>query len=142
MGFSIYCSRYGNGLYRALFFFCRKNVSRFYYINSFFFFFFEFKKIKEKKFSYNIILIYLALLGFFLCGGFALQQYSLLYTDVANSAIFTIFYVLIVPAISYFLFSKKIHWSVWPSVFVCIIGGFLLTEINNVTVRLGDHWSY
>ncbi len=103
-----------------------------------FFFIFEFKKIKEKKFSYNIILFYLFLLGFFLSGGNALQQYSLLYTDVANSAIFTIFYVLIVPAISYFLFSKKIHWSVWPSVFVCIIGGFLLTEINNVTVRLGD----
>ena len=103
-----------------------------------FFIIFEFKKIKEKKFSYNIILIYLSVLGLFLSGGFALQQYSLLYTDVANSAIFTIFYVLIVPAISYFLFSKKIHWSVWPSVFVCIIGGFLLTEINNVTVRLGD----
>ncbi|MBD1172289.1 DMT family transporter [Pelagibacterales bacterium SAG-MED05] len=103
-----------------------------------FFLIFEFKKIKEKKFSYNIILFYLSLLGFFLSGGNALQQYSLLYTDVANSAIFTIFYVLIVPAISYFLFSKKIHWSVWPSVFVCIIGGFLLTEINNVTVRLGD----
>ena len=103
-----------------------------------FFFIFEFKKIKEKKFSYNIILFYLSLLGFFLSGGNALQQYSLLYTDVANSAIFTIFYVLIVPAISYFLFSKKIHWSVWPSVFVCIIGGYLLTEINNVTVRLGD----
>ena len=103
-----------------------------------FFFIFEFKKIKEKKFSYNIILFYLSLLGFFLSGGNALQQYSLLYTDVANSAIFTIFYVLIVPAISYFLFSKKIHWSVWPSVFVSIIGGFLLTEINNVTVRLGD----
>ena len=103
-----------------------------------FFFIFEFKKIKEKKFSYNIILFYLSLLGVFLSGGNALQQYSLLYTDVANSAIFTIFYVLIVPAISYFLFSKKIHWSVWPSVFVCIIGGFLLTEINNVTVRLGD----
>jgi len=103
-----------------------------------FFFIFEFKKIKKKNFSYNIILFYLSLLGFFLSGGNALQQYSLLYTDVANSAIFTIFYVLIVPAISYFLFSKKIHWSVWPSVFVCIIGGFLLTEINNVTVRLGD----
>ena len=103
-----------------------------------FFFFFEFKKIKQKKISYNTISIYLALLAFFLSGGFALQQYSLLYTDVANAAIFTIFYVLIVPAISYFLFSKKIHWSVWPSVLVCIIGGFLLTETNNVTVRLGD----
>ena len=103
-----------------------------------FFFIFEFKKIKGKKISYSITLIYIALLAFFLSGGFALQQYSLLYTDVANAAIFTIFYVLIVPAISYFLFSKKIHWSVWPSVFVCIIGGYLLTEINDVTVRLGD----
>ena len=103
-----------------------------------FFFIFEFKKIKEKKFSYNIVIIYLVLLGFFLSGGFALQQYSLLYTDVANSAIFTIFYVLIVPAISYFVFSKKIHWSVWPAVLVCIIGGFLLTEIKDVNVRLGD----
>ena len=55
-----------------------------------------------------LFFIYLALLGFFLCGGFALQQYSLLYTDVANSAIFTIFYVLIVH-LSYFLFSNKIH---------------------------------
>ena len=62
----------------------------------------------------------------------------MLYTDVANSAIFTIFYVLIVPAISYFLFSKKIHWSVWPAVLICIIGGFLLTEIKDVNVRLGD----
>ena len=103
-----------------------------------FFLIFEFKKVKEKKFSYNTFLVYLTLLGFYLSGGFVLQQYSLLYTDVANAAIFTIFYVLIVPALSYFLFSKKIHWSVWPAVFVCIIGGFLLTEIDNVSVRLGD----
>jgi len=103
-----------------------------------FFLIFEFRKIKVKKLPVKIILIYLIFLGFLLCGGNALQQYSLLYTDVANSAIFTIFYVLIVPAISYFLFSKQIHWSVWPSVFVCIIGGFLLTETSNVTVRLGD----
>ena len=67
-----------------------------------FFFIFEYKKIQQNKFPHSVVLIYLILLGFFLCGGFALQQYSLLYTDVANSAIFTIFYVLIVPA--YFLF--------------------------------------
>ena len=88
--------------------------------------------------SLKIIFIYLFFLGFLLFGGNALQQYSLLYTDVANSAIFTIFYVLIVPVLSYYLFSKKIHWSVWPAVLVCIVGGFLLTELNNITVRLGD----
>ena len=35
-------------------------------------------------------------------------------------------------------FSKNIHWSVWPSVLMCLLGGLLLTELNNVTVRLGD----
>ncbi len=103
-----------------------------------FFFIFEFKKVMKNRLSLKIIFIYLFFLGFLLCGGNALQQYSLLYTDVANSAIFTIFYVLIVPVLSYYLFSKKIHWSVWPAVLVCIIGGFLLTELDNITVRLGD----
>ena len=103
-----------------------------------FFFIFEFKKVMKDRLSLKIIFIYLFFLGFLLFGGNALQQYSLLYTDVANSAIFTIFYVLIVPVLSYYLFSKKIHWSVWPAVLVCMIGGFLLTELNNITVRLGD----
>jgi len=103
-----------------------------------FFFIFEFKKVMKDRLSLKIIFIYLLFLGFLLFGGNALQQYSLLYTDVANSAIFTIFYVLIVPVLSYYLFSKKIHWSVWPAVLVCIVGGFLLTELNNITVRLGD----
>ena len=103
-----------------------------------FFFIFEFKKVMKDRLSLKIIFIYLFFLGFLLFGGNALQQYSLLYTDVANSAIFTIFYVLIVPVISYYFFSKKIHWSVWPAVLVCLVGGFLLTELNNVTVRLGD----
>ena len=103
-----------------------------------FFFIFEFKKVMKDRLSLKIIFIYLLFLGFLLFGGNALQQYSLLYTDVANSAIFTIFYVLIVPVLSYYLFSKKIHWSIWPAVLVCIIGGFLLTELDNITVRLGD----
>ena len=103
-----------------------------------FFFIFEFKKIIKASLSLKIIFIYLFFLGFLLCGGNALQQYSLLYTDVANSAVFTIFYFLIVPIISYYFFSKKIQWSVWPAALVCVVGGFLLTEINNITVRLGD----
>ena len=75
-------------------------------------------------------LVYLTLLGFFLTGGFALQQYSLLYTDVANSAFFTIFYVPMVPIIVYFLFSEKLHWSIWPSVFACVVGGYFLSDFN------------
>ena len=66
------------------------------------------------------------------------QQVSLLYTDVANSAFFTIFYVPMVPIIVYFLFSEKLHWSIWPSVLACVIGGYLLSDVSNANIRFGD----
>ena len=103
-----------------------------------FFFIFEYKKVKENKLSFKIVVSYLFWLGLFLAGGNSLQQISLLYTDVANSAVFTVLYVVIVPIIAYFLFSKKIHRSVWPSVLMCLIGGLLLSELNNLRVRYGD----
>ena len=43
-----------------------------------------------------------------------------------------------VPIIVFFLFKKKIHWSVWPSVLLCVIGGYFLTNFQDATVRLGD----
>ena len=101
--------------------------------------FFERNKIQnslkhnKKSFFYLAILIGLSL---FL--GSALQQVALLYTDVANAAFFTIFYVPMVPFIIFFLFRSPIHWSVWPSVFLCVMGGYLLTNFYNATVRLGD----
>ena len=103
------------------------------------FVFLERKKIKlfvkgnEKKFIKLMIPVGLSL--FF---GTQLQQISLLYTDVANAAFFTIFYVPLVPIIVYFLFSEKIHWAIWPSAFACVIGGYFLTDFGNATVRLGD----
>jgi drug/metabolite transporter (DMT)-like permease len=103
-----------------------------------FFIFFELKKIKKKKINNKKCLSYLVILGFILGVGQALQQISLIYTDVANTGVFTVMYVLIVPFISYFIFSKKIHWSVWPAVILCVLGGFLLSELKNITVRYGD----
>ena len=103
-----------------------------------FFFFFDFKKIKKKNIDNKKVLFYLIFLGFILGIGQALQQISLIYTDVANTGVFTVMYVLIVPFISYFIFSKKIHWSVWPAVIFCVIGGFLLSELKNISVRYGD----
>ena len=103
-----------------------------------FFFIFEFNKIKKVRLNYKIILGYMILLGFFLASGNIFQQISLLYTDVANSAVFTVLYVIIVPVLAYFLFSKKIHKSVWPSVLMCLIGGLLLSELDNLRVRIGD----
>ena len=103
-----------------------------------FFFIFEFKKIRKIKSNFKTILFNMFLLGFFLASGNIFQQISLLYTDVANSAVFTVLYVVIVPVLAYFLFSKKIHRSVWPAVIMCLLGGLLLSELDNYRVRIGD----
>ena len=90
-------------------------------------------KKNQKNFIHLAVLI-----GTSLFLGSALQQVALIYTDVANAAFFTIFYVLMVPFIIFFLYKKPIHWSIWPSVFLCLIGGYLLTNFQDATVRLGD----
>jgi len=104
-----------------------------------FVFFFERKEINKKiKNKTNDFFKLMMPVGIFLFLGCIFQQVSLLYTDVANSAFFTIFYVPMVPIILYFLFSEKLHWSIWPSVIACVIGGYLLSDINDSTVRFGD----
>ena len=87
---------------------------------------YEYKKIKPLIFKtqniYNFLLI-----GFLLSMGNALQQFALLYTDVANTAVFTIFYVVLVPFVSYYFFSKFIHNSVWLALIICLFGGIFLS---------------
>ena len=92
-------------------------------------------QIKSKK---NKFLKLIIPVGIFLFLGCIFQQVSLLYTNVANSAFFTIFYVPMVPIIVYFLFSEKLHWSIWPSVLACVIGGYFLSDISDTTIRFGD----
>ena len=89
---------------------------------------------KDKKIFTNLVI----LIGLSLFFGTALQQVALLYTDVANAAFFTIFYVPMVPFIIFFMNKRPIHWSIWPSVFLCVMGGYLLTNFYNATVRIGD----
>jgi drug/metabolite transporter (DMT)-like permease len=104
-----------------------------------FVFLFEKKKInRETKGKKNQFFKLMLPVGVFLFLGTVFQQVSLLYTDVANSAFFTIFYVPMVPIIVYFLFSERLHWSIWPSVFACVIGGYLLSDIGDVNIRFGD----
>jgi len=90
-------------------------------------------KTKSNKFYKLIIPV-----GVFLFLGTVFQQVSLLYTDVANAAFFTIFYVPMVPIIIYFLFSDKLHWSIWPSALACVIGGYFLSDISDANIRFGD----
>ena len=102
-------------------------------------FIFEVKKFKsEFKLDLKTFVILSFLIGLSLFLGSALQQVALLYTDVANAAFFTIFYVPMVPIIIFIFKKKSLHWSVWPSVVLCLIGGYLLTNFHDATVRLGD----
>jgi drug/metabolite transporter (DMT)-like permease len=102
-------------------------------------FLFEVKKFKlEFKSDFKTFAALSFLIGLSLFLGSALQQVALLYTDVANAAFFTIFYVPMVPIIIFLFKKKSIHWSVWPSVVLCLIGGYLLTNFQDATVRLGD----
>ncbi len=100
---------------------------------------FEQKKFKSEFKSDSTTFIILSfLIGLSLFLGSALQQVALIYTDVANAAFFTIFYVPMVPIIIFLFKRKSIHWSVWPSVFLCLFGGYLLTNFYDATIRLGD----
>ena len=102
-------------------------------------FLFELKKFKsEFKSDIKTFVNLSFLIGFSLFLGSTLQQVALLYTDVANAAFFTIFYVPMVPIIIFLFRRRFIHWSVWPSVVLCLIGGYLLTNFQDATVRLGD----
>ena len=92
----------------------------------------EFNKDKKK-------FIYLSFsIGIFLFLGTALQQVALLYTDIANAAFFTIFYVPIVPILLFFFYKIKVHWSIWPSIAMCIIGVYLLSNFSDSQIMLGD----
>ena len=94
-----------------------------------------FKEINSNKKLFFKLLFWI---GLFLFLGTFLQQTALLYTDVANAAFFTIFYVPMVPIILFLIYSKSIHWSIWPSVLFCLFGVYLLSDFSDATIRLGD----
>jgi len=102
-------------------------------------FIFESKKIVNEINNNKKLFLKLSFwIGLFLFLGTFLQQAALLYTDVANAAFFTVFYVPMVPIILFMFYSKKIHWSIWPSVLLCVAGVYLLSDFTDATIRFGD----
>ena len=100
---------------------------------------FEKKKIfKSVKSHKNLFFKYLILMSLSLFLGTYLQQTSLLYTNVANAAFFTVFYVPIVPIILFLFYKSKIHWSIWLSILLCLFGIYLLSDFSNSEILLGD----
>lgn len=94
----------------------------------------KFKKLLKKKKLFIIIF----LTGLSLLLGTFLQQYALQYTKIGNAAFLTILYVPFVPIISRFILKKKIHWSIWLSVSICLIGSYYLTVENSFDAQFAD----
>ena len=94
----------------------------------------KFKKIKNK----NKLLVIMFLTGVCLLLGSYLQQYALQYTKIGNAAFLTILYVPFVPIISRFFLKRKIHWSIWLSVSICLAGSYFLTIQNNFEAQFAD----
>ena len=100
---------------------------------------FERKKIKLEILSKSKLFIkYLVFMGVSLFLGTFLQQAALQYTNIANAAFFTVFYVPIVPILLFFIYSKKVHWSIWPSIALCIYGVYLLSNFSDAEIMKGD----
>ena len=93
------------------------------------------KEILSNKYQFIKLLI---IMGVSLFLGTALQQASLIYTNVANAAFFTVFYVPLVPILLFIIYKKKVHWSIWPSISLCIYGVYLLSNFSDSKVMLGD----
>ena len=101
--------------------------------------FFERKKIKIEISSKSKLFIkYLIFMGISLFLGTFLQQAALQYTNIANAAFFTVFYVPLVPVLLFIIYSQKIHWSIWPAIGLCVIGVYLLSDFSNSEIMLGD----
>tara|TARA_B100000902_G_scaffold340236_1_gene342921 strand:- start:1854 stop:2741 length:888 start_codon:yes stop_codon:yes gene_type:complete len=100
---------------------------------------FERKKIfKQIDLDRQKFFKYLIFMGISLFLGTSLQQASLQYTNVANAAFFTVFYVPLVPILLFFIYSQKVHWSIWPSIGLCIYGVYLLSNFSDSEIMKGD----
>ena len=93
---------------------------------------------KEIKNNTKLFIKYLIFMGVSLFLGTFLQQAALQYTNIANAAFFTVFYVPFVPIILFIIYKEKVHWSIWPSIAFCIVGVYLLTDFSDAEIMLGD----
>ena len=96
------------------------------------------KIIENINLDKKLFFKYLFLMSLSLFFGTYLQQTSLLYTNIANAAFFTVFYVPLVPIILFIIYKIKVHWSIWPSILLCIIGVYFLSDFSNSEILSGD----
>ncbi len=77
------------------------------------------------------------LAGFVLFIAFSINQYCMIYADAGKAGFITSLYILFVPVIAVFL-KHKLQPNVWLSIFIAIIGLYLLCAKGTLTFELWD----
>jgi drug/metabolite transporter (DMT)-like permease len=81
--------------------------------------------------------------GGLICGLFmgiatTLQQIGLEYTSAGKAGFITALYILFVPILAAIFFKTKISLRVWVSVFIAVVGMYLLTVSSAEGIGIGD----
>ncbi len=79
-------------------------------------------------------------LGSLLLLGAAMQQIGITSTSVTNAGFLTALYVPLVPVLSWLLLRQLPHWSVWPGALACLVGAYLLSGAQGLSISTGDLW--
>ena len=77
-------------------------------------------------------------LGFFLCSASLFQQAGMVYTSAGKAGFITAMYILLVPIFNIIIFRKKSSLIVWISVFIGVIGMYLLCINEGLSLSKGD----
>lgn len=92
-------------------------------------------RVPQRRDAYQI-----AGLGGLLLLGAALQQIGMINTPVTNAGFLTALYVPLVPLLGWLLWRHWPHWSVWPAALACLIGAYLLSGAQLLSIGRGDGW--
>jgi drug/metabolite transporter (DMT)-like permease len=79
-------------------------------------------------------------LGALLLLGAAMQQIGIVSTTVTNAGFLTALYVPLVPVLSWLVLRHLPHWSVWPGALACLVGAYLLSGAQGLSISSGDLW--
>lgn len=67
-----------------------------------------------------------------------LQQQGIFFTTVTNAGFLTVLYVPLVPIISLLVLRRRVHWSVWPAVGCSVVGTYIMTGAQPLSLQIGD----